>query len=68
ACTPLMLHMATWKMGTRPVPDLPMTFSGKLSARAIRDAVNGNPVINTHAIRNPECLNLIRNHPDLQVL
>ena len=49
------------------VPDLPVTFSGKLSETAVRDALAGVPVRNESALRNPECLAAIRNHPVLQL-
>jgi acetoacetyl-CoA synthetase len=42
------------------VPDLPLTHNGKRSERAARDAVNGDPVANTGALRNPDCLAAIR--------
>jgi acetoacetyl-CoA synthetase len=42
------------------VPDLPTTFSGKLSESAVREALNGDPVRNLAALRNPECLDAIR--------
>lgn len=45
------------------VPDLPVTHSGKLSERAARDAVNGRMPANIGAIRNPESLLAIMNHP-----
>ncbi|TNE47617.1 MAG: acetoacetate--CoA ligase [Deltaproteobacteria bacterium] len=48
------------------VPALPLTFSGKLSTRAARDAANGVEAPNAHALQNPECLDIIRQHPDLQ--
>jgi acetoacetyl-CoA synthetase len=35
------------------VPELPTTFSGKISERAARDALNGDPVTNRSALRNP---------------
>lgn len=38
------------------VPALPMTFSGKISERAIHDVLAGRPVRNLVAIRNPEAL------------
>ncbi|SIT52022.1 Acetoacetyl-CoA synthetase [Paraburkholderia piptadeniae] len=50
-----------------PVDALPVTHSGKLSDSAVRSAVNGLPVGNTAALRNPECLDAIRNHPGLSV-
>ena len=42
------------------VPDLPVTHNGKRSERAARDAVNGDPVVNAAALRNPGCLDAIR--------
>ena len=47
------------------VPDLPVTFSGKLSEAAARDAANGVPVRNLTAIRNPASLEAISSHPGL---
>lgn len=38
------------------VPAFPRTFSGKVSLRAVRDAVNGRPVANHPALANPEVL------------
>ncbi len=38
------------------VDDLPTTHSGKRSERAASDAVNGRPVRNRHALRNPASL------------
>ncbi|CAB3758845.1 Acetyl-coenzyme A synthetase [Paraburkholderia humisilvae] len=49
------------------VDALPVTHSGKPSEAAARNAVNGLPVGNTGALRNPECLDVIRNHPALTV-
>ena len=48
------------------VSGLPTTHSGKLSERAVRDLVNGKVVVNRNAMRNPEVLDEIRAHPDLQ--
>ena len=47
------------------VDELPVTHSGKLSDSAVRNAVNGLPVTNTAALRNPECLDAIRQHSRL---
>jgi acetoacetyl-CoA synthetase len=44
---------------------LPLTHSGKFSASAVRDAVNGRAVDNLDALRNPGCLDAIRRHPAL---
>jgi len=49
------------------VSSLPTTHSGKRSERAARDVLNGKPVVNLGALRNPECLEEIRIHPALQV-
>ena len=42
------------------VPELPLTHNGKRSERAARDAVNGDPVGNVDALRNPASLEGIR--------
>lgn len=47
------------------VDALPVTHNGKLSDAAARNAVNGLPVFNTAALRNPECLDAIRSHSAL---
>ena len=47
------------------VPELPVTFSGKLSERAARDVANGLEPANRSALRNPEALAAIRSHPAL---
>ncbi|MFP3607486.1 phosphopantetheine-binding protein, partial [Paraburkholderia sp. SIMBA_053] len=41
--------------------------SGKPSEAAARDAINGLPVANAAALRNPECLDVIRQHPALNL-
>jgi acetoacetyl-CoA synthetase len=48
------------------VDELPVTHSGKTSESAARRAVNGQPVPNESALRNPQCLAAIRTHPALQ--
>jgi acetoacetyl-CoA synthetase len=48
------------------VDALPVTHSGKPSETAARNAVNGLPTGNAAALRNPECLDAIRNHPALK--
>ncbi|ACC76009.1 acetoacetate--CoA ligase [Paraburkholderia phymatum] len=48
------------------VEALPVTHSGKLSERAACNAVNGLPLANVAALRNPECLDAIRTHPGLR--
>jgi acetoacetyl-CoA synthetase len=42
------------------VSELPTTHNGKKSERAARDAVNGDPVVNAAALKNPGCLDGIR--------
>lgn len=49
------------------VDDLPRTFSGKLSLRAARDALDGRPVRNLAAIANPGSLEALRAHASLRV-
>lgn len=49
------------------VDELPVTHNGKLSEAAARDAVNGSRACNVTALRNPECLEAIRNHPALNL-
>ena len=48
------------------VSGLPTTHSGKLSERAVRDVINGRPLTNRGAMRNPEVLDEIGRHPELQ--
>jgi acetoacetyl-CoA synthetase len=47
------------------VDDLPTTHSGKRSERAAQDALDGRPVRNLAALRNPACLDALVNHPAL---
>ncbi|MPW18217.1 acetoacetate--CoA ligase [Paraburkholderia sp. CNPSo 3157] len=49
------------------VDALPVTHNGKLSERSAHDVINGLPAINVTALRNPECLDAIRNHPALKL-
>ena len=49
------------------VADLPTTQSGKRSERAAQDTLDGRPLRNREALRNPECLDVLRTHPALQV-
>jgi len=49
------------------VDELPVTHNGKLSEAAARNAINGLPVGNAAALRNPGCLDSIRNHPALNL-
>jgi acetoacetyl-CoA synthetase len=44
------------------VDELPVTHNGKQSEAAARAAVNGLAAGNTAALRNPQCLDAIRNH------
>ena len=48
------------------VSGLPQTLNGKYSERAARDIVNGLDPPNRQALRNPEVLDEMRAHPDLQ--
>src|SRR5437879_2689179 len=47
------------------VEELPVTHSGKRSEAAARDAVNGRPVRNRDALRNPDSLDAIARVPAL---
>jgi acetoacetyl-CoA synthetase len=47
------------------VPDIPRTFSGKVSELAVRNAVHGQPVRNIDALANPQALEHFRDLPDL---
>lgn len=47
---------------------LPMTHSGKFSEKAVRDLLNGKPPSNRSAVKNPESLDAIAAHPQLQAL
>jgi acetoacetyl-CoA synthetase len=47
------------------VADMPRTRSGKLSELAVRDVVEGRPVLNTAALANPEALAHFRDRPEL---
>ncbi|MEI7891538.1 MAG: acetoacetate--CoA ligase [Myxococcales bacterium] len=49
------------------VSALAVTRNGKESVAAARAALNGHPVRNLGALRNPECLDEIRNHPALRL-
>jgi len=42
------------------VAELPTTLNGKQSERAATDAINGNPISNLAALRNPESIEQIR--------
>jgi acetoacetyl-CoA synthetase len=47
------------------VADLPRTLSGKVVELAVRNVVNGLPVLNRAALANPESLELFRDLPQL---
>ncbi len=49
------------------VDELPQTHNGKRAEKSARDTVNGDLVSNLEALRNPACLEAIRNHPALRV-
>lgn len=48
------------------VADIPYTRNGKLVESAVRDMVDGRPVRNIDALRNPECLENFKNLRELQ--
>jgi acetoacetyl-CoA synthetase len=45
---------------------LPMTFSGKISERAAREALAGEEISNLHALQNPAVIDEIQSHELLQ--
>jgi acetoacetyl-CoA synthetase len=47
------------------VSDLPRTISGKIVELAVRQIVHGQPVRNTDALANPDCLEQFRDRPEL---
>ncbi|MEZ5448466.1 MAG: acetoacetate--CoA ligase [Thiolinea sp.] len=49
------------------VAAIPRTKSGKIVELAVREVVHNRPVKNTHALANPEALELYRDLPELQV-
>jgi len=50
------------------VAALPMTHSGKFSEKAVRDLLNGKPLTNRAAMKNPEALDAIQAHAELKPL
>lgn len=72
SCIARLRRTITQRLSAAHVPDrflavseLPVTHSGKLSATAARCAVNGLPLTNASALRNPDCLAAIARHPGL---
>ncbi len=49
------------------VPEVPITLNNKRSERAARDVLNGLWPKNVSALKNPSVLDVLRDHPDLQV-
>jgi acetoacetyl-CoA synthetase len=49
------------------VDELPMTHSGKHSEAAARDTLNRRRISNLEALKNPDCLEALRNHAALRV-
>lgn len=47
------------------VPAIPKTISGKLVEVAVRQAVHGEPILNTSALANPEALDYFKQRPEL---
>jgi acetoacetyl-CoA synthetase len=48
------------------VRDIPRTRSGKISELAVRDVVEGRPVVNLGALANPDALAEFRGRPELE--
>ena len=51
---------------TLPVADIPYTISGKKVELAVRRMIEGLPVLNRDALKNPEALELYRDIPELR--
>jgi acetoacetyl-CoA synthetase len=49
------------------VEDIPRTLSGKISERAVSDAIHGREVANLTALANPEALAEFEDRPELRV-
>ena len=49
------------------VTAIPRTKSGKIVELAVREVVHNRPVKNTHALANPEALELYRDLAELQI-
>lgn len=48
------------------VSDIPKTMNGKMAEIAVRQAVQGEPIQNTHVLINPEALEYFKNRKELQ--
>ncbi len=48
------------------VADIPRTVNGKISELAVKNAINGLPIKNRHALANPEALDYFLNLHELQ--
>ena len=48
------------------VTDIPRTRSGKISELAVRDTIEGRPVVNTEALLNPEALDQYSDRAELR--
>jgi acetoacetyl-CoA synthetase len=48
------------------VSDIPRTLSGKISERAVNDALHGRAVANLTALANPDAIAEFRNRMELQ--
>ena len=47
------------------MPDIPRTWSGKITELAVRNIIEGRPVKNVEALANPDSLEFYRHLPDL---
>jgi len=48
------------------VADIPRTLSGKIVEVAVRDVINGRPIVNLSSLANPESLELYKGLQELQ--
>ena len=49
-----------------PIQDIPYTISGKKVELAVKKMIDGKPVLNRDALKNPEALELYEDLPELK--
>jgi len=66
-CTTIRLNTTSRHVPSKiiQVADIPRTLTGKIVEIAVRNVVDGEPVLNQEALANPEALSLFRNLPEL---
>ncbi|MBM4191949.1 MAG: acetoacetate--CoA ligase [Gammaproteobacteria bacterium] len=48
------------------IPEIPRTINGKVVELAVHNIIHGRPVTNTHALANPDSLELFKDLPELR--